>query len=500
LALEKPKPEADLIGYQRHFLERIGRCSEEAQHLALKLYYNFAQCRYIARAALRMPEDRFCFERDPGDLVSRRVVVELEPGRFTSKLIMDGRGKLLTCLSPDMAAGSRRLVTFDELQGMIAAHGRWVETQRAARAVVGEVIDPYAMVLEILAKGWHTPRETLGDLRQLGPAMGPLLSVALERANLDAFEASVRATHPVASHEGDLQAWFRATGAMAAFMTLMADQRIEPHPVVLSSLLAHHGGLIPMVAGACLAWLRPTEGYQLIFPNGEERLHQGSPSELLALATYLGTLYRVAIQGDAQVEEVAELSRTIDVLRDQLNGAVDMVRRQGRRTDPLSSFVRELAILSGGGRPPWGEDLAGDPEETPAMFLEDYCRPDGSTSIRPLRWLAQRLLSADGRPLWHLFQPQANLDGWCRIRKPLQRNRTGTFSFPWAQPLERPSPRPELPGRNDPCSCGSGRKFKRCCQQGRSATDPTIVLPRLRKMGCRPLYATLAQRWSEASP
>lgn len=22
---------------------------------------------------------------------------------------------------------------------------------------------------------------------------------------------------------------------------------------------------------------------------------------------------------------------------------------------------------------------------------------------------------------------------------------------------------PNLPGRNDPCSCGSGKKFKKCC-------------------------------------
>jgi len=29
--------------------------------------------------------------------------------------------------------------------------------------------------------------------------------------------------------------------------------------------------------------------------------------------------------------------------------------------------------------------------------------------------------------------------------------------------VERGKPRDERPGRNEPCSCGSGKKYKRCC-------------------------------------
>ena len=31
-----------------------------------------------------------------------------------------------------------------------------------------------------------------------------------------------------------------------------------------------------------------------------------------------------------------------------------------------------------------------------------------------------------------------------------------------APEIEEPAP-PPRPGRNDPCPCGSGRKYKRCC-------------------------------------
>ena len=38
-------------------------------------------------------------------------------------------------------------------------------------------------------------------------------------------------------------------------------------------------------------------------------------------------------------------------------------------------------------------------------------------------------------------------------------------------PAPRPAPRGPRVGRNDPCPCGSGRKYKRCCL-GRASERP----------------------------
>jgi len=35
-----------------------------------------------------------------------------------------------------------------------------------------------------------------------------------------------------------------------------------------------------------------------------------------------------------------------------------------------------------------------------------------------------------------------------------------------------PAVAPALPGRNDPCHCGSGRKFKKCCGSPGAALPP----------------------------
>ena len=34
---------------------------------------------------------------------------------------------------------------------------------------------------------------------------------------------------------------------------------------------------------------------------------------------------------------------------------------------------------------------------------------------------------------------------------------------PVEMPVIRPAPRHDVVGRNDPCPCGSGKKYKKCC-------------------------------------
>ena len=36
-------------------------------------------------------------------------------------------------------------------------------------------------------------------------------------------------------------------------------------------------------------------------------------------------------------------------------------------------------------------------------------------------------------------------------------------------------PPAHLPGRNDPCHCGSGKKYKKCCEDKDAATKHTVL-------------------------
>lgn len=63
------------------------------------------------------------------------------------------------------------------------------------------------------------------------------------------------------------------------------------------------------------------------------------------------------------------------------------------------------------------------------------------------------------RELWALFERRHDVEAFLRRREAQFKSVGETLWYPVAKPI-RAVPKP---GRNDPCPCGSGRKFKKCC-------------------------------------
>jgi len=63
------------------------------------------------------------------------------------------------------------------------------------------------------------------------------------------------------------------------------------------------------------------------------------------------------------------------------------------------------------------------------------------------------------RELWALFERRHHVGAFLR-RREAQAKAVGATLW---QPLAKPVRATPLPGRNDPCPCGSGVKFKKCC-------------------------------------
>ena len=70
--------------------------------------------------------------------------------------------------------------------------------------------------------------------------------------------------------------------------------------------------------------------------------------------------------------------------------------------------------------------------------------------------------------LWHAYQERHDLaelgERWRRV----QRIGSQILALRASQLRPQPVRREGIPGRNDPCPCGSGRKYKKCCL-GRTA-------------------------------
>jgi hypothetical protein len=63
--------------------------------------------------------------------------------------------------------------------------------------------------------------------------------------------------------------------------------------------------------------------------------------------------------------------------------------------------------------------------------------------------------------LYELFLPPPRYGKFPDHMKQGLDNFVGIFGRSYSQ--YEPDPTPRLAGRNDPCPCGSGRKYKRCC-------------------------------------
>ena len=133
LELENPQADGDLRGDHVHFLERLNRLSEAEARLAYALYYKYALRRYIARSVLGLKPYLVGPENARFDPASKTVAVELEPGGYPSRLLMDGRGKLKTLLAADMAVVADVVVPFDLFEELCNAHEDSKEGFRVSR-------------------------------------------------------------------------------------------------------------------------------------------------------------------------------------------------------------------------------------------------------------------------------------------------------------------------------------------------------------------------------
>jgi len=429
----------------------------------MKLYYNHARRRFIARLALGLTAEPVGFGKDPEHLTSKRVVLDLEPGLGPSRLVMDSRGKVITCLAPHMAVGDGHRVPFRELEQLIEKHERWVQEQQDARELVRDEVNPLEIVVQIGIEGWLTPREKLDALDSLGSAAGPILTSLLDEAAAQYAYSMYESVIPGSNSDLELRRWFRDAGAVAALLTVLANNRVQPRKKLLSLLANISGCLLPMVTGACLPWMCPSEAFKIMAPPKEvvDSLTDGFSAHLAATCC-LGMLCRLLDFGERAPDAYADYDSALDRLHAMYNDDLSECARLGEEVDPERVFVRDLIILARGGRPDWGADLVDDIDDLPPLLIEDLCLPDAKTSTFALRNLAQRIFAAPEVPMHWIFSPREQIDAWRERRGPFGERR-GKFVFPWAEMPEELIPRSKLPGRNDPCLCGSGKKFKKCC-------------------------------------
>jgi hypothetical protein len=462
--LASPPVGAAQRGEQHHFLSRLQRLSERPRTLALRFYYEHGLTRFVARRVVGLPVG-LAEEGASSRAFVRRVVLALEGAAAPAAIVVNVDGQVITCLAPGMGAGASDRASFGAVVAALRDYDAWNRQRRLAaeRARDGE---PWRLCREVGRLGWLTPRETLADLAALGPSGTFLIDDRLHRAQLELAQIIV-VCGPRTLHGGDLavREWFRATGAIGAFVAVRAaaDSPLGRDRVRL--LVRVPELLVPMAVGAALARWRPYDGESWLDrePVGDEPVGCSALSCFAARATYFGSLRRLA-PGVTNGERLAR--RAAEGLRGQGDELADAIRQQdeaGLPVPPEWDFVVRLTSRAAGGECPEPDDAPGDPLGLPPLCVGDLALPGGELALEAPRRLAHRIL--DGRsqdPLaWFCTRPQ--LRDWRERFGDFDRTRHGSFRLPFAPRLApiRVSASPAR--RNDPCPCGSGRKFKRCC-------------------------------------
>lgn len=85
------------------------------------------------------------------------------------------------------------------------------------------------------------------------------------------------------------------------------------------------------------------------------------------------------------------------------------------------------------------------------------------------------------RELWERFQRRHDAEAFLRQREARMKAVGQTLWKPAVPRVDRTVRAVPKPGRNDPCPCGSGRKYKKCCldRDDRSTATPPEVTPRV---------------------
>jgi len=476
--LERAPLDEGQKGAQRHFLSRLWRVPDErARKLALRLHYDHVLARFVARTAAGLRTDVVGWEKGPGRGEPQRAIVSLERGPHPARAVVDSDGQVITCLASDMAVLGDNQLAFEDVAPTLKRYEHWRALHRTAREVANEV-DLFRLLREVREAGWLAPRETVEVFRNLGPAGGVLLlhemGIGLERAleayAVAAIASGIRTDEPI-------REWLRLSGSVAASMAALAENGVEPHPGHLRLTLSFHDALLPMVTGACLARWRPGDGEAILLPgeppgNGREDDADGMAAALrtepdgfassCALATYFGVLRRRVLTLDDADRYLPDVDAGLDGLLDECDREIRELTVLREPVPVEVSFLRDLVLLAQGRKPDWGPEWPDDPALLPPIRIEDLCAPGGVTIDAAYRNLARRLLGPSWNDLTTLFSTRAQRRSWAQRLGPLDRTRTGTFRLPFVT-IDPPRRAASEPGRNDPCPCGSGKKYKRCC-------------------------------------
>jgi SEC-C motif len=473
------------MGHAIHFLERLERLSMPQADFALALYRDPDLVRFVL-ASVKLPDG------------VERVALAVENKPDTPYIIVARDGGFVTCLGKDMSVSDHVVVSRERLDRLAAERD-------GIRQALGKVHDTGSsrqIFRRLYRSGPALPREDIRTLRAVYPLYWPeLLRETIALADqLQEFRTRYRRTRysrlSAAAREV-LRGYWQASWALGhlvglygtvareATASLMSRVSMEEQMGICTSWLTTRTMSTPLVLRGAFAAARAGQEllpvYRLKFEQAETVL------------TFLDSVVGLTAIGLRHRKLLGEVRKFLARRRNPVLAPDANHLMSGRMRVLLPLYERILADDGAAARTVHrhvGGALLrkireASPPEHPIHGLvapgEDV--PDEIAYLLPLLVDTSLYRDADAQillPLLMAWVVEADLEQLYLPADTLAR-----LQLDVSMPPERilaqldehalymnqmePVRREATPGRNEPCSCGSGKKYKRCCGAGEAA-------------------------------
>jgi len=460
-------------GHAIHFLERQIRASEESYSLSIELYHRPNILRWVL-SRVRIPDE------------CERVAISLDSEDKGPFLVATREGAFVTCLGRDMTTTGLHLVPY----GQFMAHrDDWHESQRRL-AVCDEISKPnqehHQFLQETLHRGIYVSREEFIAASALQIVlknqMGLLLLTWGEKT-MTLFRRLGRRQNPSRAGDEVLREFWESHWSLGhlALLASMDGERdlVESLRPILCEILLDlfHWGELSLCIRAL--WSLGRLG-RIAFKACRQRLETPTDSQ-----DWLGAALGIALIGLRNKKYTTTANRLLSSTKSLQGrngsappyfhewGSTVLDRVREVIADPVAADALQVGVFKGNtfqfarelelGPPFDFADADAVPDDFSRAVLvcwEHDLRGENAcidTFIRSLPWLS-RCEAAD------LYPPQAWVDSvrahteWTRQASLALIERNVAFFG-----KDEPYVAPALPGRNDPCPCKSGKKYKKCC-------------------------------------
>lgn len=460
------------MGHDHHFLSRLDRVASGEVELALSLYRDHVLVRQVLSFA-KLPEN------------ADRIAISLADPEKGPFIVVARDGGFVTCLAQGMSKGSLPVITRNQLDAISGRVQKLKEGLQMAVTLTGGRVDK--LLTRIFTAGPTLTREEVIAISAIEPLLSRhFLPLLLDCAS-EVHHARIALRNVEKPRHRDerlvVRAWgsLWAIGHLVVFYGMGGRERFDELDPRFHWIREE---VMPLVFQQCVfalslrgVWAASKIGKPLL-PIVKRELAQSK--SFLGMVSSAAALNAIAY-GHSRLRAEAKKALTLpalpemDLRSESLNQIRLAIRDTIEETDRDAHEAEKLALS-------WGKAAAfrwlNQPSlDSPHQYRTAEDVPDD---------IAREFTS------WHFGhsgQANADMDAVFKLTPWIVKQRAENLFLPaelmnairfpqvpsmaheliqrpfqayWLK-VPTPARAPQTPGRNEPCKCGSGRKYKRCC-------------------------------------